>query len=176
MVSHQRTCVFSTDTPKDGADSQQNPQQTIVNKRPSLEITAVNPTLNQQFNNSNQTPPEKRMKIVLNGESLKEFVMSKDLSEVDRWQTDPPQLKIVPIKIGTVDNNNFVGEYNAALPHYIYEISILLLTNNLFSCVYPHNFEFSVTYSCSLSLLTELLKKLVFIKNEQKRQNKFVSI
>ena len=110
MVSHQRTCVFSTDTPKDGADSQQNPQQTIVNKRPSLEITAVNPTLNQQFNNSNQTPPEKRMKIVLNGESLKEFVMSKDLSEVDRWQTDPPQLKIVPIKIGTVDNNNFVGE------------------------------------------------------------------
>ena len=116
MVSHQRTCVFSTDTPKDGADSQQNPQQTIVNKRPSLEITAVNPTLNQQFNNSNQqynsnqTPPEKRMKIVLNGESLKEFVMSKDISEVDRWQTDPPQLKIVPIKIGTVDNNNFVGE------------------------------------------------------------------
>ena len=110
MVSHQRTCVFSTDTPKDGADSQQNPQQTIVNKRPSLEITAVNPTLNQQFNNSNQSPPEKRMKIVLNGESLKEFVMSKDLSEVDRWQTDPPQLKIVPIKIGTVDNNNFVGE------------------------------------------------------------------
>ena len=115
MVSHQRTCVFSTDTPKDGADNQQNlqqqnPQQTIVNKRPSLEITAVNPTLNQQFNNSNQTPPEKRMKIVLNGESLKEFVMSKDLSEVDRWQTDPPQLKIVPIKIGTVDNNNLVGE------------------------------------------------------------------
>ena len=110
MVSHQRTCVFSTDTPKDGADSQQNPQQTIVHKRPSLEITAVNPTLNQQFNNSNQSPPEKRMKIVLNGESLKEFVMSKDLSEVDRWQTDPPQLKIVPIKIGTVDNNNFVGE------------------------------------------------------------------
>ena len=114
MVSHQRTCVFSTDTPKDGADSQQNPQQTIVNKRPSLEITAVNPTLNQQFNNSNQTPPEKRMKIVLNGESLKEFVMSKDLSEVDRWQTDPPQLKIVPIKIGTVDNNNFVGELKSS--------------------------------------------------------------
>ena len=113
MVSHQRTCVFSTDTPKDGADSQQNPQQTIVNKRPSLEITAVNPTLNQQFNNSNQSPPEKRMKIVLNGESLKEFVMSKDLSEERRQ--DPPQLTVVPIQIGTVDNNNIAGKDNIYL-------------------------------------------------------------
>ena len=48
---------------------------------------------------------------MLNGESLKEFVMSKDLSEERNRPVDPPQLTVVPIQIGSVDNNNFAGEY-----------------------------------------------------------------
>ena len=46
MVSHQRTCVFSTDTSKDSVDQQQQQKQsqqtTTAAKRPSLEITPVN--------------------------------------------------------------------------------------------------------------------------------------
>ena len=101
---------------------QQNHQIAPTNKRPSLEITAVKNVCDSTFPASNitaspspqsfQPPPEKRLKIVLNGESLKEFVMSKDLSEErSRQPLDPPQLTVVPIRIGTVDNNNLAGEY-----------------------------------------------------------------
>ena len=99
---------------------QQNHQ--LAPKRPSLEITAVKNVSDSTFPAPNitaspspqsfQPPPEKRLKIVLNGESLKEFVMSKDLSEErSRQPVDPPQLTVVPIQIGTVDNNNLAGEY-----------------------------------------------------------------
>ena len=109
MVSHQRSCAFSTDNPKDSNSDSQHQQQN-PKKRPSLEITAVK---NGDSSSSPvlvaQPPPEKRLKIVLNGESLKEFVMSKDLSEERRQ--DPPQLTVVPIQIGTVDNNNIAGKH-----------------------------------------------------------------
>ena len=110
MVSHQRSCAFSTDNPKDSNSDSQHQQQQNPKKRPSLEITAVK---NGDSSSSPvlvaQPPPEKRLKIVLNGESLKEFVMSKDLSEERRQ--DPPQLTVVPIQIGTVDNNNIAGKH-----------------------------------------------------------------
>ena len=71
MVTHQRTCTFSTDNQNEGI------------KKSSLEITPV-------IIDSQQTPlpppgpqvggppPEKKLKIVLNGEDLKDFVKAKD--------------------------------------------------------------------------------------------------
>ena len=116
---------------------QQNHQIAPTNKRPSLEITAVKnvsdstfpaPNITASAPQSFQPPPEKRLKIVLNGESLKEFVMSKDLSEErSRQPVDPPQLTVVPIQIGTVDNNNLAGEY------LIFFLTNSIYTTNIYS-------------------------------------------
>lgn len=83
MVTHQRTCPFSTDTDQPGAGE----------KRASLEITPVS--------------EPKKLRIVLNGESLKEFVMSKNDSETS---STPTQLTVVPVIAQHQNNNNQLTE------------------------------------------------------------------
>ena len=61
------------------------------------------------------------------------------------------------------------------------EISTLLLTNKFVFLRFPPNFEFSVSLSGAPETLSifksgQGLAKFAFVRNEQKRQNKFVSI
>lgn len=92
MVSHQRSCAFSTDSPTNKDEI----EVTGSVKRPSLEITPVG------------HQPEKKMKIVLNGESLKEFVMSKQEIKIedDVIQEKTSSLTVMPVQIHNINNNS----------------------------------------------------------------------
>ena len=105
MVSHQKDCEFSTDSPKET----QEDISAQITKRPGLQITPVitpvsNHSPQNQLNLSPNDPPAaKRMKIVLNGESLKEFVMAR---KDEQMTLDPPQMTVLPFQRAAVFQNN----------------------------------------------------------------------
>ena len=78
MVTHQRTCSFNTE-----ANTEEDSEPSIISS----------------------SPPEKKIKLVLNGEDLKDFIKAKD-AEME-MQNNTPTLTIMPVS--PVMNNNESG-------------------------------------------------------------------
>ena len=106
MVTHQRTCPFSTDETN---GSSQELSGGVHSSGPtptgSLQITPVLKT-----SSNGTSPPEKRMKVVLSGLKLKTFIEnqtngnSKPLSGFTSATVEPPQITVLPVM--TSGNSN----------------------------------------------------------------------
>ena len=75
MVTHQRTCSFNTEV-----NNEEDSEPTIISS----------------------SPPEKKIKLVLNGEDLKDFIKAKDAEM--QMQNNTPTLTIMPVS--PIMNNN----------------------------------------------------------------------
>ena len=130
MVTHQRTCTFSTDETRNGSSPNSTSTSGFQNSgNGSLQITPV--FVSNTSPTSSGPPPQKRVKLVLSGLKLKSFIASKDAEmnngiSSNALPTQPLPMTVLPdfaAITGSGNNNNKFVVSSTAAPYQLASVS-----------------------------------------------------
>ena len=136
MVTHQRTCAFSTDETSNNGSSQNSTSTggagiQNTSGSGSLQITPVfvsNTSPTTSSSGTASAPPQKRVKLILSGLKLKTFIASKDAENngisSNALPTQPLPITVLPDFAAINGNNNNKNVvYSTAPPYQLASVS-----------------------------------------------------